>query len=208
MNNNHGVPTGCVATATAMLLSYWKYPTTLNGLNLDWEDIVSYDHPISSNTKHQVRTIMKTIGVECNATYGCEGTGIDINNVKVWLLSHGFTGGDRVSYNISDVLSSLTARRPVLITGRTVSGIGHAWIIDGAIVEKRTTHRYYVYTNWRTGDSFTIDGGIVEDYSRYFNNNYGDENAISWLYSDFYTAMGSNYPIDVKIFKHFRPISQ
>ena len=207
-NNNHGVPTGCVATATAMLLSYWKYPTILNGQNLDWDDIVSYDHPLSSNTRHQVRTIMKTIGVECNATYGCEGTSIDINNAKVWLLSHGFTGGDRVSYNISDILSSLTASRPILITGRSVSGNGHAWIIDGAIVEKRTVHRYYVYTNWRTGNSFTVDGGIMEDYSRYFNNNYGNQNAISWLDSDFYTAIGSDYPIDVKIFKHFRPISQ
>ena len=207
-NNYHGVLTGCVATATAMLLSYWKCPTTLNGLNLDWDDIVSYDYPRSSNARHQVRTIMKTIGVECNATYECEGTTISMNNAKVWLLSHGFTGGDRVSYNISDILSSLTARRPILISGKTVSGEGHLWIIDGAIVEKRIVHRYYVYTNWRTGDSFTVDGGIIEDYSRYFNNNYGNKNAISWLSSDFYTAMGSHFPIDVKIFKHFRPISQ
>lgn len=207
-NNYYGVPTGCAATAVAMLMAYWNYPATLNGLYLDWSDITAYDYPYSSSAKHQVRTIMKTIGVECNATYGCDGTSINVNTAKNWLLSHGYTCGDRVNYNFTDVISCLTAEEPVFITGKTVSGTGHGWIIDGAIVEKRTVHRYYVYTNMITGDSFTIDGGIIVDYSRYFNNNYGDGNAISWLASDLYTYIGSSYPIEVKIFKHLRPSLQ
>lgn len=41
--------TGCVAVATAQIMAYWKYPSSINGYTMNWSDMTRYTHSIYRN---------------------------------------------------------------------------------------------------------------------------------------------------------------
>ena len=164
--------TGCVATATAQIMYYHKWPqrgngshsytTRSNGYNLsanfsnstyDWANMV--DNYGSSNTSVQnaaVAMLMSDVGISVDMDYG-QSSGAFSPDVAVALPTYfGYDKSiqvhNRPAYSVSVwerlIRDELDARRPVYYSGQATSG-GHAFVCDGYDKEG------YFHFNWGWG---------------------------------------------------------
>lgn len=127
---------GCVAVATAQIMAYWGYPTSIDGYSMNWTEMTKYTHDYTrrilfnnkwignirdKNTplaiKNNVARLMERIGVHVGMSYGCETSGADSDNAINWLKSLGFEGGEKSGYDFYRVKSSLDFRRIVYAEG-------------------------------------------------------------------------------------------
>lgn len=155
-NYNERTVVGCVATATAQIINYWKYPTTGSGFH-------SYNHPkygtISSNfsnhsydynnmpikvksTNLDVAQLMFDCGVSVEMNYNVSENGgsgaqtLDVVDALKTYFSYpsSVTGKYRSSYtdaNWKNLLKTeLDAGRPMQYAG-TGTGGGHSFVCDG-----------------------------------------------------------------------------
>lgn len=204
-------PAGCIPVAIGMLLSYWKYPQVIHNTTFDWNQIVQY--PSLATSKDQVALLMEYLGDDLEATYSCNETSVKRQKAGSWLLSNGFVGGQHTNYNKNTVIASLHNYMPVIIIGLNTYGEGHAWVIDGYDKKKRKVHRYYIYTNKITGESYTVDGGIMYEYSWLFSNNFGHGIKTNWLSAGYFCEYPNNpsdeytYSKSLTILSLFRPIN-
>ena len=204
-------PAGCIPVAIGMLLSYWKYPQIIHNTIFDWNQIVQY--PDLTTSKDQVALLMEYLGDDLDATYSCGGTSVKRQKAGSWLLSNGYMGGQHINYNKNAVISSLHNAMPVIIIGLNTYGEGHAWVIDGYDKKKRKVHRYYIYTNKITGESYTVDGGIMYEYSWLFSNNFGHGIKTNWLSAGYFyeypyePSDEYTYSKSLTILSSFRPIN-
>jgi hypothetical protein len=83
--NGGKAPTGCVATATAQVMSYWQYPTKVNNYVMDWNDMCSKSTPETYNQKSNIARLMREIGFEVDMNYGCDGSGAETSDAYKWL---------------------------------------------------------------------------------------------------------------------------
>ncbi len=208
------VPTGCVITAGGMLIAYWKYPSQINGATYDWENITSNEAPVGNNAKTQVATLMRTIGEEIDAQFGCGQTSAQTPSLVSWLNNHGYIGGTETNYNSSDIISSLNMSRPVITIGEDPdkNNAGHSWIIDG-YKKRADVYRYiYNYHNELTGAHYTVQGPLKYENSIQFNHNFGHGQKETWLYDGIFTEKDgndgttiANYSTYNKIYPNIRP---
>lgn len=112
--------TGCVATATAQFMAYWKHPETVGSVRMDWDSIVRYTgytswskrlykrnrnwlgpmYTASDNIKNQTAYLMKHIGESIGADYHCSknncsdcgggGTGAQTPDAVKYLRKSGY----------------------------------------------------------------------------------------------------------------------
>ncbi|MDR0332794.1 MAG: C10 family peptidase [Dysgonamonadaceae bacterium] len=139
------VPTGCVATATAMLMAYWGEPAQIDGYNMDWGLLNEYtggNSNVHENIwgklvipttlparlsgrqvlfSNNVSRLMERIGHHVGMNYGCSkhgGSGIaNMQKMVNFLHKMGYTGGCEENYNTRVVINSLNNRHPVLASG-------------------------------------------------------------------------------------------
>lgn len=160
----NGVPAlaGCVAVATAQLLAAHKYPTWYKGMRLDWNLLTKKGNKTDEEVEkfnRQVAHLLRGIGDDLGNKWGIGGTGASTQDVPNILRSLGYTNvPDCTPYGISDVIYSLSRKRPVILRGDSekyttgwwlweeihYSG-GHAWICDGYIKQERITEGYFSY---------------------------------------------------------------
>lgn len=141
-------PVGCVATAVAQIMGYYKRPS-----GYDWAQLVQYnfydDFFISDNLKNQFGTLFKTLGERLDMNYSLKGSGAPSENVPPTLRSYGYSSGELEGYSLDKIKSELVSMRPVYIDGYAIKeevwentflwfgkyvtkySEGHAWIIDG-----------------------------------------------------------------------------
>ena len=157
---------GCVATAGAQTLSYFKYPETLalsfperksNQISLDWDNmnrIISTPWNIRPKSEYdiQLSSLCREFGHKINADYtNSKGTTARLPDLRIYLKNLLPTN----KYIVSDMVSSNPKTNIVLGNGiilirATASEfsedihVGHAWVIDGFIYKKYTV---YVYTH-------------------------------------------------------------
>ena len=158
-NGNKAVA-GCVATAMAQLLYYWKYPTqttstipeytsqslsiympALEPVEFNWEAM--QDNYMASDTESEGAlaaaqlTLYCAQSVEMNFMYGVSGA--SSSQIPIALSSYfGFKGSAHSEYreNFSSqawadlIYNELAANRPVAYGGSKASG-GHAFLCDG-----------------------------------------------------------------------------
>ena len=182
--------TGCVATAMAQVIGYFKYPTKLqqdipsytNGLTLGVISASSapnydYSHMLGSYSSYSdteasaVATLMYHCGCAVQMNYGIYGSSAISNSVHYALGKYfGYDTNtlayvNRRDYSLEDwcgiIDHELSNRRPVIYDGRTSSDEGHAFICDGA------DGNGFYHINW----------GWDGSYNGYFdisllNNNY------------------------------------
>jgi len=168
-NNNTGNNkywAGCVATATAQIMSYWKYPTFLGGINIgnsniggtkyNWTMLNNYkrsnDFSQSSVATNMVADLFQKIGKGVNMNYGCDGSGSHASLGLSFLVSNGFKlyGSTYLrDYDLGFVHSSLTDRRPLIARGCNVNAGGgcHAWVIDGVATTLLNIY-HHIHNNW------------------------------------------------------------
>lgn len=142
-------PAGCVATATAQIMAFHKYPSTINGVYYPWYTMSSTEKAsdLSSYYQGKVATLFDEIGQGVNMNYSCSGSGAQTSAANSWLRSVGYATDDETSYNFDAVKSSILANRPVFVSGYAIRNYilwifpvyyeGHAWVVDGYIQRKQ-----------------------------------------------------------------------
>lgn len=108
-DGKHNAVTGCVATAMAQIMRYWKYPSSLlegipayvshrynipidsipNGIGYDWDNMPEkYNGDFTNNQAFAVATLMQHIGASVKMDYGPESAAFDKDIIPA--LTHYF----------------------------------------------------------------------------------------------------------------------
>lgn len=232
------VPTGCVATAVAQIMAYWKYPQSINNITLDWNVLNDYSGQYynranryknwvdkmdnaADHIKYQVAHLMRMIGENSGMKYECKSSGAKTYKGRDYLRSVGYQGGEESKWNFDAVLSSLDARRPILMRGdRTFKYInvlgqkigwtenGHAWVVDGYL--KRRQKMQIVVEYWprpqelRPGELPKKELPIIETsyyyrYSRLAHMNWGwGGNYNGYFAEGCFDSRSQNVPSNMK----------
>ena len=152
-------PTGCVATATAQIMYYHKWPETFN-----WDAMkTSYTSEDTGEAVDAVAKLMADVGEKVYMQYGSESSSAyEYDACEALRIQYGYAettnyiertcytakGWDEVIYN------ELAANRPVFYVGRSASSgqgiVGHAFILDGYQAKDGVG---YFHVNWGWGGS-------------------------------------------------------
>lgn len=123
--------TGCVATAMAQVMKYYKYPT-----NYNWSAM-----PNNYGTEVTAK-LMRDIGNSVNMNYQCDGSGALENKLAPSFINNfSYSTASYSGYNYQTVINELNQSRPVILSGGKKTGWwifgqysgGHAWVCDGYI---------------------------------------------------------------------------
>jgi len=170
--------TGCVATATAQVMRYWKHPGSY-----DWGDMPNEEG------SPEISLLMADIGVVVNMNFGCDGSAAYTSDARDALDYYfGYSGAAAyIDYNTSTLMTQLNVGWPVILEG--YGSAGHAWVCDGYKRDKYTTihnpgtiYEYETYTysplylwmNWGWGGRFEgwfLYNDFTPDYGRDYNSN-------------------------------------
>ena len=150
--------TGCVATAMAQVMNFWKYPESGTGSNtytsstqhisqsmdfssvhFDWANMLNeYNSDATETQKSAVATLMHAAGVSVSMDYASSSGAYAID--MAYALSHFWKYNPNVSYKkkqyYSDeawnqmILGELSEGHPILYAGQGSSG-GHQFVLDG-----------------------------------------------------------------------------
>ena len=164
--------TGCVATAMAQIMHYWKYPETGRGSHsytpyshpeygvqavdfssttYDWDNMPNWLNSSSSVTEiDAVATLMWHCGVSVNMNYGPNQSSGGLNTYQ---LTHYFKySDDMIKKNKEDNASWLASLKESLDLRRPVyySGGNHAFVCDG-YDENDLLHFNFGWGGWCDG---------------------------------------------------------
>lgn len=153
--------TGCVATAMAQIMHYWKYPETGQGSHsyiplshpeygeqfvdfsattYDWDNMPNWFNSNSSETEiDAVATLMWHCGVSVDMNYGPFTSSAYSSKVGPALVNHFKYSNELVGKSIGEdhaswlasIKECLDLKRPLYYSGSTSSKMGHAFVCDG-----------------------------------------------------------------------------
>ena len=177
--------TGCIATAMAQVMYYWKFPDTLpelpayttiinkiyvpalSGTTLDWDNMLD-GYAYQNYTPAQgeaVATLMRYCGQGSTMEYGTDGSGSGAWNQLVAMQVFGYNLSaqslHRDDYGADEwnalMLEDLTEGIPILYTGYGDEG-GHAYVVDGF-----DGSMYHINWGWEGSGNgyFALDAFIV-----------------------------------------------
>lgn len=166
--------TGCVATAMAQVMYYWKYPAALPalasyttaetprftvgalpGITLDWDNMLDDYSSVNYNATqaNAVAWLMRYCGQAVKMMYSPDGSGAYTEDERDAMVLFGYSEDATVKYrddhNASDwnamMQTELEARRPILYGGNDAYAGGHAFVVDGY---NASTSKYHVNFGW------------------------------------------------------------
>lgn len=159
---------GCVATAIAQIMAYYRFPTSITTtytdaphagetISLDWDWMISYPYG------YQISALMREIGQRVGMIYhpvdeNDNETGSSASSIRVpnCMISFGYNCNTGLaSYAINPIHIALDEERPVYVRGSDPQYGGHAWVADGYKYSRIGTE-YYEYR--------LIDDGIKKLY--------------------------------------------
>ena len=151
--------TGCVATAMAQVMYYWKFPaeapamagytSSVNGVTVgalpggtfDWENMLDeYTNSATTQQRDAVAMLMRYCGQACRMSYGTAGSGAysddELEGMKTFGYNADATLLDRDNYSAeawADMIEAqLAAGCPILYGGVDPDkNAGHAFVVDG-----------------------------------------------------------------------------
>ena len=189
--------TGCVATAMAQVMYYWRYPAhapsvssyvtrshrisvpSLPGCDLDWDNMID-DYaatPYSQEQANAVATLMRYCGQSVRMDYSPLGSGAYVYQQLSGMKAFGYNPNaqdllkQNYSYDEWDALlqEELLAGRPILYSANDPGAGGHAFVLDGYYDGK-----YHI--NWGWGGSydgyFALGAFNVRSYSFLANQEF------------------------------------
>lgn len=207
---NEHCPTGCVATAMAQIMNYWKHPVyqpSYGSRQFDWcnmPDSLSITHPNYIKERDAVAWLMRKCGIEADMDYcvdgDCQSGAYTKDARKALDESFGYNGADlrRKFWHqrtwTDDVKHDLNNRWPILYSGSDgVFGEGHAFVCDG----------------YRSDNTFHFNWGWNGIYNHYWLSlsslTFGDYNFNSGQQAVFNIFPYSNdsycnYPMKLEIY--------
>ncbi|MBR5725798.1 MAG: C10 family peptidase [Muribaculaceae bacterium] len=182
----HLCVTGCVATAMAQVMYYWKFPAVLSdlpgyttaslGLTLpdlppaeaDWDNMLEgYSLNYTPAQGDAVALLMRYCGQSVKMDYSPSASGsfssLQLTGLRLMGYNLGARCLKRDEYNDEEweslILEDLYAGRPVLYTGGSEES-GHAFVLDGY-----DGYRYHINWGWEG----VADGYFYLDYFLDFN---------------------------------------
>lgn len=174
-SNGGKAPAGCVATATAQVMSYWKWPNTI-----DWNAVCATKEATTSN-QNTIASLMYAIGQVVGMDYDCDGSGAQTSDAYKMLGNLGYKKLVSKSFASNDALTVLKANVPILVSGcrskkttsilwwdKTTYSNCHAWVVDGCKEVRYKIENYRVDTS--TGERTST---ISYTNVWYFHNNWG-----------------------------------
>ena len=193
-DGKHNAVTGCVATAMAQIMRYWKYPSSLlegipayvshrynipidsipNGIGYDWDNMPEkYNGDFTNNQAFAVATLMQHIGASVKMDYGPESGAYDKDVIPALTHYFGYDKDiikmlDRTNFEWEDwnkiLQDELGKKRPMYYSGSTLFE-RHAFVCDGMDSDG------YYHINWGWGaDNGYFDITILspgENFIRY-----------------------------------------
>ena len=186
--------TGCIATAMAQVMYYWKYPaeapamdaytSDVNGVTVgalpggtfDWDNMLDvYTTSATTQQKDAVAMLMRYCGQASHMGYGTSASGAYSEDELAGMILFGYNADaellDRDDYSAQDwasmIEAQLAAGCPILYGGVDADkNAGHAFVVDGC-----AGGMYHV--NW--GYSGSGDGYFVLDAFTTMNITYSSE---------------------------------
>jgi hypothetical protein len=182
--------TGCVATAMAQVMYYWRYPerapaltaystrshgiyvSSLPNKTLDWDNMLNEyaATPYNAAQADAVATLMRYCGQSVRMDYSPDGSGAYVYQQLSGMKAFGYNPGaqqlQKTNYNYDqwDALlqEELLAGRPILYSANDPAAGGHAFVVDGYFDGK-----YHVNWGWSgTGNGYFALGAFnVRNYS-------------------------------------------
>lgn len=205
-------PTGCTPIAVGLIMAYWGYPSVVGNHYINWTQVRnSFEKRDSASIGAiDIGYMMKQIGEDIDVDYNCDRSHSVLEDGVDWLLDHGYQGGNQTDFSYNVVKTSLINGRPVLIRGEKEDETGHSWVIDG-YKETREDVEVTIYAiHKRTHQYYLVYQGYEHHYFYYLCNNFGNNNAGSWIstrnYHYFHFDQGyGEYQYDIEIYPEIRP---
>ena len=128
---------GCGVIATAQLVYYNRYPSSVSGVNFNWDLISRYEYveqpSVSADTAVANFVFTLACAVGANWNYHPEiGTTTTDSGLRNFFRNNGYPNANFYLYSLPSVNNMLNDNKPVIISGRqSDKEIGHSWIIDG-----------------------------------------------------------------------------
>ena len=181
-----GTPVGCVATAMAQIMRYWKHPQQGTGSHTwkwngithsvdfgattyDWDKLLpKYSWGATAEQQAEVAKLSYHCGVSVDMMYAADGSGSWGQRVAGALQKYfdyndraGFVSRDSYSYEDWNELlvNELKAGRPILFTASNEEA-GHAFVIDGVDADGL----YHVNWGWNGWYNGYFDICILNPY--------------------------------------------
>lgn len=177
-DGTHQAVTGCVATTMAQAMNYYKSPTTGKGSHsytsathklkmsknfssttFQWGSLQNTyaSSGLSDDQVSAIADLMLSCGVSVDMDYDTESGATQLDQIRALHTYFGYDDDmaiatkDYMSLSAwhSLFVSELDARRPLMISGRTTGGYGHAFIIDGYTPDGDDYPYYHVNWGWR-----------------------------------------------------------
>lgn len=129
------VPTGCVATAMAQVMYYYRFPSSFSWATMP-----------TTTGNSSVASLMSQVGVSVGMHYSDVGSGAATQNIVGALRNtFGYGSASYGNYNYNTLRNNIDALKPVVLqafTDHSYTGIlwwetehpdgeGHAWVCDG-----------------------------------------------------------------------------
>lgn len=130
--------TGCVATACAMIMSYYEYPSQYNGYSFNWPLIKNEGHLFYTTGSLMIARLIRELGNSdnLNMNYGIESSGANRDNVKRTFKHLGYAScGSYQKFTYDTAYEfMLHNSKPFLISAK-IEGGRHSWVCDGIYVD-------------------------------------------------------------------------
>ena len=174
---------GCVATSMAQIMKYYNYPVQGNGSNsynsspygvqsanfgstfYRWNDMTL---SLTSNNS-AVAELLYHCGVSVDMSYAADGSSASTTDAATALVSNfrynsGASYKSKYFYLATDwnnlLISNLDLGRPMIYSGSTSAGAGHAWDCDGY----QGTNSFHMNWGWSGyyNGYFTLDALVAD----------------------------------------------
>ena len=155
-----GCPSGCVPTAVAQIMRYWRWPDVtrekvygedFSGHTYDWDNMID-NYETTGYTAKQAEAVahlMADIGKALSTRYGPEGSGTGTDFMPL-VYNFKYHKGNAYHENLIEIMKAeLDENRPMLYSaGSTLGREGHELVVDGY-----TSNDYFHY-NYGWGGSY------------------------------------------------------
>lgn len=192
---------GCVAVATAQLITYWRHPQMMNNIIFNWNMLNNETKVGTYDYNDQAATLIKIVGQSIKTDYGCSNSSADPCSSLHLLWYLGYKVPTVMSvYKYDDVINNLNKRWPVFMSGhRTNEGSlffhnyknGHQWLVDGYVNQKITARNSLTYVvveyDDATGQSsshYEYANSVNITESKYIHINWGWEDTNGYFCKD------------------------
>ncbi len=186
--------TGCVATAMAQIMRYYKKPASYDWNNMPNKAYGSYDG-------QAIAKLMFDIAEDVHKKYGTAaegGTSSDYKKALSTFRKFGYGNVKSIDHNISDVISQIRYyKHPVYMRGAD-GDAGHAWVCDGVLTGEYNNQIYLMILSESTPYSYSkysVPTPNPQLYTLYtFHMNWGwDGNHNGWFSDDNIRVGNANY---------------